>query len=160
VSAEPEAEDQNSGIAEAVEEPGVERELEAGPEADATRPDAAPGETDQAAMDRDSAEGGSPAEEQVIESLQPDRQGDWLAVSITGYAVRVRLRAGADVLVHDWLRPGYRDTFYSYEPFWADTIVTHGNAISLTLNGEPVRLPRTTGNVITNFRISPGARAE
>jgi cytoskeleton protein RodZ len=80
---------------------------------------------------------------------------DWLAVSVRGYAVRVRLRAGDSILVDSWLEPDFSDTFYSFQPFWADTIIADGNAIKLVLNGEAVALPSASGSVITDFRISP-----
>jgi transcriptional regulator with XRE-family HTH domain len=80
---------------------------------------------------------------------------DRLVVSVDGYAVRARLLAGDSLLVDRWLRSGFRDTFYSSRPFWADTIITHGDAMLLVLNGERVDLPSTRDNVITDFRISP-----
>jgi cytoskeleton protein RodZ len=79
---------------------------------------------------------------------------NWLAVSVTGYAARARLFAGDSLLVSGWLRTGFRDTFYSDKPFWADTIITHADAMALVLNGDKIDLPRTPDNVITDFRIS------
>ena len=80
---------------------------------------------------------------------------DWLAVRVRGYSVRATLRAGDSILVDCRLEPGFSDTFYSFEPFWADTIVGGGNAILFVLNGEEVPLPDASGSVITDFRISP-----
>jgi transcriptional regulator with XRE-family HTH domain len=87
----------------------------------------------------------------------PGRLGgsDWLAVSVRGYAARAKLRAGDSILVDRWLRPDFSDTFYSSEPFWADTIITHENSILLVLNGEKVALPSAKDDVITDFKISP-----
>jgi cytoskeleton protein RodZ len=91
----------------------------------------------------------------VLTESEPLAGRDWLAVSVRGYAVRARLRAGDSVLVDRWLRPGFSDTFYSNQPFWADTIVTYENSMLLVLNGERIDLPVEAGNVITDFRISP-----
>lgn len=106
------------------------------------------------------AESGGPLEEVAADAAGTGRRAgvetrDWLAVSVRDYAVRARLFAGDSLLVDRWLRSGFRDTFYSSQPFWADTIITQENAISLVLNGEIVDLPKTQGNVITGFRISP-----
>ena len=104
------------------------------------------------------------SDEQGEEARLTDAQGtepggpagrDWLAVSVGGYAVRARLRAGDSILVDRWLRSGFRDTFYSNQPFWADTIITNDNSMLLVLNGERVDLPNARDNVITDFRISP-----
>jgi cytoskeleton protein RodZ len=78
-----------------------------------------------------------------------------LAVSVRGYAVRARLRAGDSVLVDRWLPSGFRGTYYSNQPFWADTIITNEEGMDLVLNGEKVDLPKPRDNVITDFRISP-----
>ena len=80
---------------------------------------------------------------------------DWLAVWVRGYSVKATLRTGDSILVDCRLEPGFSDTFYSFQPFWADTIIADGNAIVLVLNGEEIPLPDASGSVITDFRISP-----
>ena len=131
---DPAADDVGVGSGERAEEPGVADDLavesdEQGEEARLT--------------DAQGTEPGGPAGR------------DWLAVSVGGYAVRARLRAGDSILVDRWLRSGFRDTFYSNQPFWADTIITNENSMLLVLNGERVDLPSASDNVITDFRISP-----
>jgi cytoskeletal protein RodZ len=80
---------------------------------------------------------------------------DWLAVRVRGYSIRAKLRAGDSILLDRWLEPDFSDTFYSFQPFWADTIFADGDLIMFVLNGEEVPLPKVSGGVITDFRISP-----
>ncbi len=116
-------------------------------------------EVDTAADDVGVGSGERSDEPRIGEPKATEREGpagrDWLAVSVGGYAVRARLRAGDSILVDRWLRSGFRDTFYSNQPFWADTIITNENSMLLVLNGERVDLPNARDNVITDFRISP-----
>jgi cytoskeletal protein RodZ len=81
--------------------------------------------------------------------------GDWLVASVRRYAVKARLRAGDSILVNRWLSPGFSDTFYSSQPFWADTLIVNENSLSLVFNGEKVDLSGASGGVITNLKISP-----
>jgi hypothetical protein len=95
-----------------------------------------------------------PAEHDEVQSIS-GRAPDCLVVLVGDYAVRARLFAGDSLLVNGWLSSGFRDTFFSNAPFWADTIVTESGAMLLVFNGERVNLPSDQGNVITDFRISP-----
>jgi cytoskeleton protein RodZ len=108
-----------------------------------------------AAVDAEPAEArAATAEHNAVQSTS-GRAPDRLVVLVGDYAVRARLFAGDSLLVNGWLHAGFRDTFFSNAPFWADTIVTESDAMLLVFNGERVDLPSDQGNVITDFRISP-----
>jgi cytoskeleton protein RodZ len=79
-----------------------------------------------------------------------------LEVSVSGWPIRARLRSGDSVLVEGWLRPGFADTFYCEGPFVIDYL-TDVDAVALTLDGEPVKLPTSKDKRISDFEI-PRAR--
>jgi cytoskeletal protein RodZ len=78
-----------------------------------------------------------------------------LEVAVSGWPIRARLRSGDSVLVEGWLRPGYADTFYCAQPFVIDYL-TDRDAVSLTLDGNPVELPMSRDKQISGFEIGSG----
>jgi cytoskeleton protein RodZ len=80
-----------------------------------------------------------------------------LEVSVSGWSTDVKLLSGGEILFEGTLRPGYRNTFSSTEPFFFDYI-TNKDAISLLYNGRPVRMPASTGRLVADLMIPPEGR--